>query len=87
MLAGFAKKQYYDARAKAVTKRPKGAISMIIDAGGGTGCIHIPRFNSSVEKEPARHTMLKIKTTFIKVHRIESLLMVTIPDIEKKVET
>ncbi len=40
--------------------------------------------HSSEKKEPARHTMLKIKTTFIKVHGIGSLLVVTFPDIEKQ---
>jgi len=83
-IAAMAKKHYYDVRAKAVTNMQKGDVSMIIDAGGGSGCSHIPRFNSSEKKEPARHTMLKIKTTFIKVHGIGSLLVVTFPDIEKQ---
>jgi len=59
---------------------------MIIDTADGSGCSHIPRYNSSAKRKPARHTMLIIKTTFIKVHRIGSLLVVTvtIPDIEKQ---
>lgn len=40
---------------------------MIIDAGGGAGCIHIPRFPTTEKGEPARHEMLKIKSTFVKV--------------------
>lgn len=57
---------------------------MIIDAGGGSGCSNIPRFQSTEKSEPARHLMLKIKSTFIKVHGIGSLLVVTLPDIEKQ---
>jgi hypothetical protein len=57
---------------------------MIIDAGGGSGCSNIPRFQSTEKGEPARYLMLKIKSTFIKVHGIGSLLFVTIPDIEKQ---
>jgi len=83
-LADSAKKQYYDVRGKAVKNKVKGDISMIIDAGGGSGCSHIPRFSSSEKREPARHTMLKIKTTFIKVHGIGSLVVVTFPDIERQ---
>jgi hypothetical protein len=80
----LAKQKYYDTRSKAVANLSKGDISMIIDAGGGSGCSHIPRFQSTEKGEPARHLMLKIKTTFIKVHGIGSLLVVTYPDIEKQ---
>jgi len=83
-LTDSAKKQYYDVRGKAVKNKVKGDITMIIDAGGGSGCSHIPRFSSSEKREPARHTMLKIKTTFIKVHGIGSLVVVTFPDIERQ---
>ena len=83
-LAESAKEQYYRARSKAVKNKTNGDISMIIDAGGGSGCSHIPRFNSSEKREPARHAMLKIKTTFVKVHGIGSLVVVTYPDIEKQ---
>jgi len=57
---------------------------MIIDAGGGSVYSNILRFNCSEKREPTRHTMLNIKTTFIKVHGIGTLLVVTIPDIEKQ---
>lgn len=83
-LADSAKKQYYRTRSKAVHNKTMGDISMIIDAGGGSGCSHIPRFSSSEKREPARHTMLKIKTTFVKVHGIGSLVVVTYPDIERQ---
>jgi len=48
----------------------KGDISMIVDARGGTGSSYIPSFNSSEKLEPLRHTMLKIITTFVKIHGI-----------------
>jgi len=79
-----AKQKYYSTRSKASKNLHKGDISMIIDAGGGSGCSNIPRFQSTEKGEPARHLMLKIKSTFIKVHGIGSLLVVTIPDIEKQ---
>jgi hypothetical protein len=79
-----AKQKYYNTRSKASKNLDKGDISMIIDAGGGSGCSNIPRFQSTEKGEPARHLMLKIKSTFIKVHGIGSLLVVTNPDIEKQ---
>ena len=79
-----AKQKYYNTRSKASKNLHKGDISMIIDAGGGSGCSNIPRFQSTEKSEPARHLMLKIKSTFIKVHGIGSLLVVTLPDIEKQ---
>jgi len=79
-----AKQKYYNTRSKACKNLDKGDISMIIDAGGGSGCSNIPRFQSTEKGEPARHLMLKIKSTFIKVHGIGSLLVVTNPDIEKQ---
>jgi len=57
---------------------------MIIEAGGGAGCIHIPRFPTTEKGEPARHEMLKIKSTFIKIHGVGSLLCVSLPDLEKQ---
>jgi len=78
------KQKYYNTRSKASKNLPKGDISMIIDAGGGSACSNIPRFQSTEKGEPARHLMLKIKSTFIKVHGIGSLLVVTIPDIKKQ---
>ena len=79
-----AKQKYYNTRSKASKNLLKGDISMIIDAGGGSGCSNIPRFQSTEKSEPARHLMLKIKSTFIKIHGIGSLLVVTNPDIEKQ---
>ena len=57
---------------------------MIIDAGGGSGCSNIPRFQSTEKGEPSRHLMLKIKSTFIKILGIGSVFVVINPDIEKQ---
>jgi len=59
--------EYYKTRNKAIKNKKYNDISMIIDAGGGAGCIHIPRFPTTEKGEPARHEMLKIKSTFVKV--------------------
>ena len=65
--ADMARKKYLEVRNKAVDNIKYNDLSMIIDAGGGAGCIHIPRFTTTEKGEPARHEMLKIKTTFVKV--------------------
>ena len=39
-----ARKVYRDTIAKAVANESKGYLSIIVDAGGGSGCTHIPRF-------------------------------------------
>jgi len=65
--ADNARQEYYKTRAKAIDNALRNDISMIIDAGGGAGCIHIPRFPTTEKGEPARHEMLKIKSTFVKV--------------------
>ena len=65
--ADNARQEYYKTRSKAIDNAIRNDISMIIDAGGGAGCIHIPRFPTTEKGEPARHEMLKIKSTFVKV--------------------
>ena len=65
--ANEARLEYYRTRGKALINADRKDISMIIDAGGGAGCIHIPRFPTTEKGEPARHEMLKIKSTFVKV--------------------
>jgi len=66
-LADSARQEYYLTRSKAIDNAHKNDVSMIIDAGGGAGCIHIPRFPTTEKSEPARHEMLRIKSTFVKV--------------------
>ena len=66
-LAVNARNEYYRTRNKAQDNKLLNDVSMIIDAGGGAGCIHIPRFPTTEKGEPARHEMLKIKSTFVKV--------------------
>jgi len=58
--ADNARGEYYYTRGKAIKNKQKNDISMIIDTGGGAGCIHIPRFPTTENGEPARHEMLKI---------------------------
>ena len=68
--ADNARREYYYTRGKAIKNKEKNDIYMIIDAGGGAGCIHIPRFPTTEKGEPARHEMLKIKSTFVKVNLV-----------------
>jgi hypothetical protein len=75
--AFIARQAYYHTRSKTVLNASKNDISMIIDAGGGAGCIHIPRFPTTEKGEPARHEMLKIKSTFVKVPILIDLLLYT----------
>ena len=57
---------------------------MIIDAGGGAGCTYIPRYTTQEKHEPKRHQMFKIKTTFIKVHGVGSMAVLSLPALEKQ---
>ena len=54
-----AREAYHDTRMKARNKffKQQGYLSMIIDAGGGSGCTHIPRFQNTEKGEPSRHNM------------------------------
>lgn len=99
------RKIYWDTRAKAVRNEHKGYFSIIVDAGGGSGCTHLPRFRNTEKGmkksnnflinailslstldagEPARHEMLKMKSTFVKMHGHGSLLVLTLPDYERQ---
>ena len=82
--ARLARKAYYATRAKAVGNVSKGDCSMIIDAGGGDGCTYVPRYTTQEKHEPKRHKMFKIKTTFIKVHGVGSLAVISFPLLEKQ---
>ena len=61
-----------------------GYFSIIVDAGGGSGCTHLPRFRNTEKSEPPRHEMLKIKSTFVKMHGHGSMLVLTMPDFERQ---
>jgi hypothetical protein len=45
----------------------KGHLSMIIDGAGAQASNYSPRYNTTDKGEPARHEMLKIKSTYVKV--------------------
>ena len=60
---------YYYRRAKASTEKNarRGYLSMVIDGAGAQASNYCPRFKTTEKGEPARHDMLKIKSTYIKV--------------------
>ena len=80
--ADFAREVYYVTRQKAKNNQRKGDISMIIDAAGGTGTTLIPHFCTTEKKEPQRHEMLGTKCTFVKVHGVGCIIVVSIPELE-----
>jgi hypothetical protein len=44
-----------------------GHLSLIIDGAGEQASNYSPRYNTTEKGEPARHKMLKIKSTYVKV--------------------
>ncbi len=69
---------YRRARRKAVLpdyQREK--MSVIIDASGGLGASYAPHFAVSGKGEPERHELLKIKSTFAKIHGIGTTIFMT----------
>jgi len=50
-------------------------VSMIIDAAGGAGTVHHPHVKKQVHGEPERATLLKTKSTFVKVHGYGNLIV------------
>ena len=60
---------YYGRRAKAVQEEfvRKGYLSLVIDGAGAQASNYCPRYSTSEKGEPARHKMLKIKSTYVKV--------------------
>jgi hypothetical protein len=74
---------YYNTRAKAI-RNSEFDVSMIVDAAGGTGSTHSPRYNTTEKNEPARHTMMKVTNTFAKIHGLGTLIVQSIGELEKK---
>ena len=67
--ARASREKYKERRAKAVKPEyvNRGYLSMIIDGAGAQASNYCPRYNTSEKGEPARHNMLKIKSTYVKV--------------------
>lgn len=57
---------------------------MIVDAAGGTGSTHSPRYRTTEKGEPTRHSMLKVKNTFVKIHGVGSLVFQTFQELESQ---
>ena len=57
-------------------------ISMIADAAGGTGSTFHPHVAIPAKDEPERHTLLKVKCTFTKIHGLGTNIVVSYPDLE-----
>ena len=60
---------YYGRRLKTTKEENvlKGHLSMIIDGAGAQASNYSPRYQTTEKGEPARHKMLKIKSTYVKV--------------------
>ena len=67
--AYLSRKLYYARRLKATKEESvlKGHLSMIIDGAGAQASNNSPRYNATDKGEPARHEMLKFKSTYVKV--------------------
>lgn len=48
---------------------------MIIDAAGGAGTVYHPHVKKQVHGEPERSSLLKTKSTFIKVHGYGNIIL------------
>ena len=53
-----------------------GYLSMIIDGAGAQASNYCPRYSTSEKSEPARHQMLKIKSTYVKVNKIRFIVSI-----------
>ena len=69
--AYLSRRLYYGRRMKATkdVNVLRGYLSMIIDGAGAQASNYSPRYNTTEKGEPARHKMLKIKSTYMKVRR------------------
>jgi hypothetical protein len=67
--ANESRQGYYGRRGKAVEPMyvQRGYLSLAIDGAGAQVTNYTPRYSTSEKGEPARHDMLKIKSTYVKV--------------------
>ena len=84
--AATSRKFYHNRRHKASREEyvKRGYLSMMIDGAGAQASNYSPRYNTTEKGEPARHKMMKIKSTFIKVHGVGGLVLTSSPDLEKQ---
>ena len=73
---------YYFTRAKAIRRMSDNDVSMIVDASGGTGTTYSPRYRTTEKGEPSRHSVLKAKNTFSKVHGVGTYVYQSLPELE-----
>jgi len=67
--AGRSRDGYRRRRGKATKEEyiRRGYLSMIVDGAGAQASNYSPRYRTTEKSEPARHEMLKIKSTYVKV--------------------
>ena len=72
-------RRLYHMRRNKATKEENvanGYLSMIIDGAGAQASNYCPRYSTSEKSEPARHKMLKIKLTYVKVNKIRFIFTI-----------
>ena len=72
-------RRLYHMRRNKATKEENvanGYLSMIIDGAGAQASNYCPRYSTSEKSEPARHKMLKIKSTYVKVNKIRFIVSI-----------
>ena len=80
--SNLSRQGFHQRRVKAVYNRRRGDVSFIADASGANVSCYSPRFAGTEKGEPARHEMLKIKCTFVKVHGVGSFVVASLPELE-----
>lgn len=62
-------------KAEKPENKQDGYVSMIIDAAGGAGTVYHPHVKKQVHGEPERASLLKTKSTFIKIHGYGNIIV------------
>ena len=55
--------------------KDNGYVSLIIDAAGGAGTVYHPHVTKQVHGEPERASLLKTKSTFVKIHGYGNIIV------------
>jgi hypothetical protein len=77
------RQQYYKTRSKVIESGNKSNLSMMVDAAGSTGLTFSPRACRVSKNMEARHDMMKIKSTFTKMHGYGIRIDINFPNLEK----